>query len=214
MTANGYGRHGTSQMSDETEPVGATPGGDTSGLIRQELTTPEARNGAETEAIDKAYAQYIYTARRKKRGSGWLTDEYLRQVHADMFGSIWNWAGKYRKDPLSIGVAPQLVPEHIRNLCGDFEYWDSAQSSISELEIAARLQSRLTYIHPFINGNGRHARLMTDIFFHSRGLALPRWPQIQLMAHGHEIRERYVSAMKKADQGDVGDLMNFMKDQL
>ena len=135
-------------------------------------------------------------------------------MHSEMLGSIWDWAGKYRKDPLSIGVAPQLVPEHTRNLCKDFEYWDSDQSAMAELEIAARLQSRLTYIHPFTNGNGRHARLMTDIFFHSRELALPRWPQTQLISHGHEIRERYVAAMRKADQGDVGDLISFMKDYL
>jgi len=34
MTANGYGSHGKRKMNDETEPLGATPGNDTSGLIR------------------------------------------------------------------------------------------------------------------------------------------------------------------------------------
>jgi len=143
----------------------------------------------------------------------WLTDKYIRQVHSDMLGSIWDWAGKYREDTLIIGVAPQLVPELIRTLCGDFAYWDSTQS-MPALEIAARLQSRLTYIHPFTNGNGRHARLITDIFFHSQGLPLPIWPQTQLMAHGHEVRGQYVAAMKKADQGDFGDLIRFMKSYL
>lgn len=204
-------------MSDETEAEGATPGatpgGDTSGLIRADLTTADARNAAETEAIDEAYAKYVHKARKKKPGSGWLTDEYIRKVHSDMFGSIWGWAGIYRKDKLNIGVAPQAIPEQIRNLCKDFELWDST-NSMSALEIAARLQSRLTYIHPFTNGNGRHARLITDIFFHSRGLPLPKWPQIHRMPQGDAIRKRYIDAMKNADQGKYDELISFMQEYL
>ena len=80
------------------------------------------------------------------------------------------------------------------------------------LEIAARLQNRLTRIHPFTNGNGRHARLITDIFFHSVKHPLPKWPQIQLFSEGDQIRSRYIEAMKAADKEDYRELMAFMKE--
>ncbi len=201
-------------MTDETEPVGATPGEDTSGLILVHLTTRADRNAAETEAISRAYDKHVFRARRKKPGSEWLTDSFIRAVHYDMLGSIWEWAGQYRRDKLNIGVEPHLIQEQIRLLCGDFLSWDSNKSDMPVIEAAARLQHRLTKIHPFRNGNGRHARLITDIFLYSREHPLPEWPQIQLMTHGNDVREHYIAAMKKADEGDPAELIRFIENCL
>ena len=82
------------------------------------------------------------------------------------------------------------------------------------LEIAARLQSRLTRIHPFKNGNGRHARLITDIFLRSQNHSLPKWPQIQLIQEGDSVRKRYIAAMKQADMGNFDELTSFFNDYL
>lgn len=199
-------------MPEGTRPSGATPGGNASGLIRSELTTQAARYGAEAESIDRAYTKYVYRARRKQRGSRWLTDEYIRKVHRAMFGSIWDWAGKYRTTRLNLGVEPHQIAEQIQLLCGDFHHWDTADMPV--LEVAARLQHRLTWIHPFKNGNGRHARMMTDIFLHSRRHPLPRWPQIQLMAQGDDVRQAYIAAMKLADLDDFSALSQFIEDCL
>lgn len=198
-------------MSDGTKTEGATPGDDTSGLILEHLTDRHARDAVELEAIAHAYNKYIFRARKKKRGTDWLTDEFIRRVHDDMFGSLWDWAGKYRTSDLNIGVDWHLILEQIGQLCGDFKFWDSADASMPIVEISARLQNRLTRIHPFKNGNGRHARLITDIFFYSRGHALPKWPQIQLMPQGDEIRAQYIQAMKKADQENFGELIKFIE---
>ena len=199
-------------MTDQTEPAGATPGDDTSGLILTHLATREERNAAEAEAISLAYNKYIFEARRKKRGTQWLTDDFICRVHRDMFGSIWEWAGRYRKEKLNIGLEPHLIQEQMRLLCDDFLLWDSPTSTMPVLEMAARLQNRLTKIHPFRNGNGRHARLITDMFFYSREHPLPEWPQTHLMSEGHQIRERYIVAMKLADQEDFSDLIQFIQD--
>ena len=199
-------------MSDKTKTPGATPGDDTSGLIQRQLTDRRARNAAELDAISRAYNKHIYRARRKRAGTEWLTDELIRRVHFDMFGEIWEWAGKYRTDSVNIGVDFHLIPEQIKLLCGDFNYWNSDRGAMPPLEIAVRLQNRLTRIHPFINGNGRHARLITDIFFHSVKHPLPKWPQIQLMSEGDQVRSRYIEAMKAADKEDYRELMAFMKE--
>lgn len=198
-------------MDDETRPVGATPGDDLSGLLIANLTTKAARNAAEAENISRTYDRYIFRARKKKREAKWLTDDLLRQVHYDMFGSIWDWAGKYRIGSVNLGVGPHLIRDLIQALCGDFAFWDSSESSMPVLEVAARLQHRLTWIHPFQNGNGRHARLITDIFLHSRALPLPQWPQIHLITHGDRVRNDYIAAMKKADEGDFVHLVGFIE---
>ena len=199
---------------DETQPIGATPGGDTSGLLLEHLSTTTARNAAETEAISRAYDKYVFRARRKKQGTEWLTDDFIRRVHADMLGTIWEWAGKYRQTKFNLGVDPHLIREQIKLFTEDFLYWNGTESTMSVIEIAARIQHRLTNIHPFTNGNGRHARLITDIFLHSRKLPIPQWPQIQLMAQGNEIGEQYITAMKKADNGDINDLIQFIEECL
>lgn len=203
--------YGRSPVNDKTNPSGAIPGEDLSGLLRSNLADKRERDAAELQSIAQAYDRHIFRARRKKTGSEWLTEEFVRRVHRDMFGGIWDWAGKYRTSSVNIGIEVHLIVDHVVRLCGDFRYWDSPESRMAPVEIAARLQNRLTRIHPFKNGNGRHARLITDIFFHSRGLALPKWPQLQLMPQGDALRRQYISAIKKADNEDYDDLMTFIK---
>jgi Fic family protein len=62
--------------------------------------------------------------------------------------------------------------------------------------------------------NGRHARLMTDIFIYSHRYPLPAWPQVQVIQPGNDVRARYIDAMKKADTEDYRDLMKFIQDQM
>jgi Fic-DOC domain mobile mystery protein B len=201
---NAYGKR--KRMTDSTEPLGTTPGQDISGLLLHNQSSPDEINAAETEAIDKASVKHVYRARKKNRESEWLTDEFIRKVHLDMFDGIWDWAGKYRTVRVNIGFDPYHIPEQIKLLCGDFLLWNSSQSSMPVLDIAVQLHHRLTKVHPFKNGNGRHARLMTDIFLHSRDHPLPTWPQIHRLTQGDVIRGQYVTALKTADGGDYSSL--------
>lgn len=198
-------------MTNDTQLAGATPGDDTSGLIDLSLTTRADRNAAEAQTIGFAYNKYLFEARRKKRGTTWLTDDFILGVHQTMFGSIWTWGGEYRKERLNMGCEPHLIREQIKLLSDDFLCWDSIDSHMPVIEIAARLQNRFTKIHPFRNGNGRHARLITDIFLYSRKHSLPQWPQIHLMPQGETVRSRYILAMKEADQGDFSGLIRFIE---
>jgi Fic-DOC domain mobile mystery protein B len=201
-------------MTDSTEPPGATPGQDLSGLLLHNQSSRDEINAAETEAIDRASTKHVHRARKKSRDAEWLTDEFIRKVHHDMFGETWDWAGKYRTIRLNIGVEPHHIPEQIQLLCGDFLLWNSATSPMPVLEIAARLHHRLTKIHPFKDGNGRHARLITDISLHSRAHLLPKWPQIHRLAQGDVIRRHYIAALKKADEGDYSALRSLLEDWL
>ena len=199
----------TERNKDHTE--GATVGEDVSGLLQAHLVNKSDRDEAELEMIALAYNKHVYRSRRKKADAVWFTEEFIRKVHSDMFGTLWEWAGKYRTTETNIGVNWHQIPEQVARLVKDFEFWNSAESKMSVLEIAARLQNRLTRVHPFKNGNGRHARLLTDIFFHSQKHPLPEWPQLQRMPQGDEIRKRYIAAMKKADLEDYDGLIKFIE---
>ena len=71
-------------MADET--TGATPGDDASGLLQPQLTTKEARDAAELEAISLAYDNYIYLRRRNAPQVAPLSDSLIRTLF------VWKWA--------------------------------------------------------------------------------------------------------------------------
>lgn len=59
--------YGAKTMMDDSQPLGATLGGDVSGLILSHLSTQSARNAAETEAIGRAYDKHVFRERKKMR---------------------------------------------------------------------------------------------------------------------------------------------------
>lgn len=73
----------------------------------------------------------------------------------------------------------------------------------------ARFHHRLVFIHPFPNGNGRFARLATDLLAQQNGWTPSEWgadPQTT----NDEIRTRYISALREADLHDFRGLIAFM----
>lgn len=185
-------------------PEGATPI-DADGLIPEAIATYGDLCAVEAENILAAADRHL--SRRKNADASWLDEPYLRGLHADMFGEVWTWAGKYRQVALNIGVAPHAVPEEIGKLLGDFRHWHGLRSAeMPVLERAARLHHRLSWIHPFRNGNGRHARMAADVYLHSQRHPLPDWPGEELAAT-NETRRRYLAALRAADAGDFGPLL-------
>ena len=77
-------------------------------------------------------------------------------------------------------------------------------------ELAARFHHRLTLIHGFANGNGRHARLMTDVLLKRQGAEPFSWGDADLEAQG-EVRAGYIDALRAADAGDYQALIEFVR---
>jgi Fic-DOC domain mobile mystery protein B len=77
-------------------------------------------------------------------------------------------------------------------------------------EIAARLHHRLTQIHAFPNGNGRHARLMADLLIERLGGKVFSWGGGSLTDVG-TLRAKYVAALKAADGHDIEPLLAFVR---
>lgn len=189
-------------------PEGATPIDDAEGLIPEILTYSDLC-AVEAENILEAADRHL--SRRRNADAAWLDEAFLRKLHADMYGNVWDWAGRYRLVKLNIGVPITVIPEEIGKLLGDLRYWQTlAPEAMPILERAARLHHRLAWIHPFRNGNGRHARMTADIYLHSQRYALPAWPGEDITAAG-EVRRRYLAALKAADKGDFAPLVEFIR---
>ncbi|MFH2201897.1 MAG: mobile mystery protein B [Elusimicrobiota bacterium] len=192
-------------------PEGATPIEDTDGLI-PEIVTYQDLCAVEAENILLAMRRHL--GRRRSVEAHWFDEAFVRKVHADMFGAVWRWAGTYRQAELTVGVPSHKVIEEIGRMVGDFRYWNTLKpEDMSVLERAVRLHHRLVWIHPFRNGNGRHARIVADIYLHSRGHVYPTWPSTDLQVAG-ETRERYLEALRAADREDFSALLSLTESLL
>ncbi|NDG85327.1 MAG: cell filamentation protein Fic [Proteobacteria bacterium] len=81
-------------------------------------------------------------------------------------------------------------------------------------EIAIEFHHKLVQIHVFPNGNGRHARLLTDLILERNGRPPFSWgantSQEEIHVESH-IRDTYIHALKLADQKNYGELLNFAR---
>lgn len=136
-----------------------------------------------------------------------LSQTFLRELHRRMFGEVWSWAGQTRRRETTIGVAPAQIQERLQILMGDTAYWVDHQTFPAS-EISIRFHHLLVSIHPFVNGNGRHARLAAGALADSLGLGPDH---LSWGARGGlpvaEARRRYLSALRSADRGDYSALL-------
>ncbi|MGY4498363.1 Fic-DOC domain mobile mystery protein B [Bradyrhizobium sp. GM24.11] len=75
-------------------------------------------------------------------------------------------------------------------------------------DIAVRLHHRLTQIHGFPNGNGRHARMMADLLIEKLGGKPFSWGSGSIHDTG-TLRTTYINALKAADNHDFAPLLAF-----
>ena len=194
-------------MSDVfAQPDDATPldAEERDGLLQTWITTRADLNEAEQANIDDAVA---WTDRR--RSAGILTEGIVFELHKRMFGDVWSWAGSTRKTGKNIGIDPQQIHIQLGALLRDAQYW-TQHGSFSSDEIAVRLHHGLVAIHPFPNGNGRHARLMADLLIAQLGGEPFSWGGGTLRDIG-TLRAEYIAALRAADHHDFAPLLAFAR---
>ena len=138
-----------------------------------------------------------------------LNERVLTDLHSRMFGRVWRWAGSYRHSQKNVGVDAYRIPVDLRQLMEDCRYWIEHET-YSPDEIATRFHHRLVAIHPFPNGNGRHARLATDLLLTMLGRERFSWGQVNLV-DASETRDTYINALRAADGHDYGPLLAFVR---
>lgn len=188
-------------------PDGATPLdlNEIDGLLLPHITTQKELNRWEQQNILKA-EEWAFGKKHKDI----LGQRFVCQLHKKMFGEVWKWAGQFRRTNKNLGVDKGIIAIELANLCADCSAWIEFQTYPND-EIAARFHHRLVQIHPFANGNGRHARLMADVVLKQLLGEEPfTWGQGDLVAQGDK-RGQYINALKAADAHDYSELMEFVR---
>jgi Fic-DOC domain mobile mystery protein B len=195
----------TNPFDEPADATALTPD-EQRGLKPTWITTRADLNLAEQENVDRAVAWTLVT-----RPADVLDGAFVRELHRRMFGDVWTWAGRYRTVGTNLGIEPHGIPSAVAHALLDAAFWRDHEVFARD-EIAVRLHHRLVWIHPFPNGNGRHARLLADLLVAAAGGRPFTWGGASKVNAG-DARRRYLAALRTADHGpdDVADLLAFAR---
>ena len=192
---------------NDSLPDGATPldGEELEGLLPTHLVNRGQLNEWEKQNIEAALL-WLSSQRRPRP----LEEAWLRRLHREMFGQSWRWAGQYRSSDKSIGADWRQIRMQVPALLADIAY--QLDHRVEPLDhVAIRFHHRLVSIHPFPNGNGRHARLIADVLIEQLGAPRFSWGSSSYLAEASTLRQRYISALQQADRGDISALLAFAR---
>ena len=189
-------------------PEGATPleQEELERLIPAHITTMRQLN--EAEQLNVATARLWALSRNR---SDVLTMSFARSLHKHMFNDVWRWAGEFRNRGVNIGgVEAYEIPIRLSQLFDDTRHWIDERVFEPD-EIGSRFHHGLTIIHAFPNGNGRHARLLTDVLMKNLGEKPFTWGGGADLVNAGEVRGHYLTALRKADNHDFGAMLEFVR---
>lgn len=193
-TYNSNAIEGTSLSLRETELV-----------IEHGLTIKGKSLKEHFEAINHKEA-ILFLENLVERGKFKLNQLLIRQIHQLILKQIDNDnAGKYREVEVKITgsrfvpPSPTIVPIKMRQ----FEQWLTERANQKYLvDYAALAHFKLVDIHPFIDGNGRTARLLMNLVLMNRGYP----PTVILKTD----RQKYYQTLDLAHRGELKPFVDFI----
>ena len=147
------------------------------------------------EAVDHAKAyDYMFTLLANKE----ITEGNILYLHKLFYHNIDQaFAGSYRDIPVFISGSnyPVSQVENLKSEIEDLCKWIKAErKQYHPVEFAALLHKKFVFIHPFLDGNGRVARLLMNAALIQEGYLPALIPPI--------LRTEYISRLEKAHEDD------------
>ncbi len=134
-----------------------------------------------------------------------LSDYFVRDLHARMCGPVWNWAGRWRRLELNIGVAPEQIAVELRSALDTIAYRWEYTDDWTPRQLGIVVHAETVRIHPFTDGNGRTTRFLADLVF-----ATAQDPT-ELQYDWELDKTRYIQLLRAYDgHRDVADLAAFV----
>lgn len=138
-----------------------------------------------------------------------ITEEDIRMFHNLFYEMIDKKnAGIYRKQRVFIsGSAYSLPdPEKVSGLMRQMvDHMNKIRKDLHPVEFAVKLHKEFIYIHPFIDGNGRVARILMNLVLLQSGYPVVIIPPI--------LRSEYIAALEKAHTDDKV-FLHFINEQV
>ena len=147
------------------------------------------------EAINHAQAlDWVKEQVRRKPAS--LTEKEILHIHDVILKVIDDAnAGHYRSVPVRISGSTVVLPNprKVPDLIQEFAAWLASDQGLHPVELAAEAHYRLVTIHPFVDGNGRSARLLMNMI-----LLMSGYPAAIIRKRD---RLAYIGSLEKAQLG-------------
>lgn len=167
-------------------------------ILNKGLTAGGKTLNEHFEAINHRNAfEYIKSL---ARGEEPFTERDLKTIHSLILRDIdRNGAGVYRRVPVTISgsrhvpVQPYLIEKAMEDY---FRYYDAARAEEHPVILAANMHEKLVTVHPFIDGNGRTARLVMNLMLLRTG-----YP-IAVLSGDFEDRMAYYGALEAVNMED------------
>jgi Fic family protein len=99
-------------------------------------------------------------------------------------------------------ASPEETPALIRDL---LNWYQDNNEEMHPVQLAAEFHYRFVFIHPFDDGNGRVSRLLMNYI-----LLKHDYPMVIIK---YEDKENYLTALQKADTGDLMSLIEYIEKQ-
>lgn len=139
-----------------------------------------------------------------------FTEEDIRDLHHLFYNKIdESNAGQYRKIKVKItGFDIQLPkPEELDSLMKDFvAQLPQLKIDLHPVEYAAMIHVNFVRIHPFIDGNGRTARLLMNLALLQAGYNITIIPPV--------VRREYITKLNNFDKNNCKDFVNFISEMV
>jgi len=123
------------------------------------------------EATNHALALDFIKEQIKRKPSD-LKEKDILKIHEIIFDRIDREnAGFYRRIPVRISGSAVVLPnpKKVQTLMDEFFSWIKNETKMHAVELAAEAHYRFVTIHPFIDGNGRTARLLMNMILMMKG---------------------------------------------
>ena len=125
-------------------------------------------------------------------------------VNPDLSSDLTIEPGVLRTQGVSVGRHAAPAHEAVVPMLARWEQvYGGARRGEMQVLAAAASHHRLAWIHPFLDGNGRVARLHTHALFRNMGLTTGLWSPLRGFARS---QERYYATLAAADEHRAGDL--------
>lgn len=176
-------------------------------IINKGLTVSGKKMQEHLEAVNHKYAiEYIRDIVHNDKE---LTEEVLRKIHSIVLAGIdFKNAGNWRVDRVRIAGSQHICPNPIKipMLMNEFfEYYEANKNTLHPVILSANMHEKLVTIHPFIDGNGRTARLLMNLILLQHG-----YP-ITIISAENKARAEYYKTLEMAQISANRDNSEFVK---
>jgi Fic family protein len=137
------------------------------------------------------------------KGHGKINLILVLEIHEIVTRGILEDSGRLRIQNVRIAGAKKSPPDFskVPKLMNDL-FTDLAKMRTNRIIVASYVHHRMVEIHPFSDGNGRVARLISNLHLMRSG-----YPPVVLKK---EDRKKYYDNLRKADSGNLGPFANFI----